>query len=156
MAARSRGLLAAALGDADAASATLEEALALCDRLGEPFERARTLLVLGSVQRRDRKKRPARESLEAALEVFDWLGARLWSERTRGELARIGGRAAMAELTPTEERVAELLASGLTYQQAADTLFVSPKTVQWNVSKIYRKLGITSRSELIKHVEDSR
>ena len=49
----------------------------------------------------------------------------------------------MAGLTPTEERVAELLASGLTYQQAADALFVSPKTVQWNVSKIYRKLGIT-------------
>ncbi len=52
--------------------------------------------------------------------------------------------------------MAELLASGLTYQQAADALFVSPKTVQWNVSKIYRKLGITSRSELVKHVEDSR
>ena len=112
MAARSRGLLAAALGDAEAASAALEEALALCDRLGEPFERARTLLVLGSVQRRDRKKRPARESLEAALEIFDSLGARLWSERTRSELARIGGRATLAELTPTEERVAELLASG--------------------------------------------
>jgi DNA-binding CsgD family transcriptional regulator len=156
MAARSRGLLCSALGDSEAAYAALEEALVLCDSLGEPFERARTLLLLGSVRRRDRKKRPARESLEAALEIFDSLGARLWSERTRGELARIGGRAAMAELTPTEERVAELLASGLTYQQAADALFVSPKTVQWNVSKIYRKLGITTRSELVKHLEDSR
>ena len=151
MAARSRGLLASSLGDSDAASAALEEALGLCDRLGEPFERARTLLLLGSVQRRDRKKRPARESLEAALAIFERLGARPWSERTRDELARIGGRAATAELTPTEERVAELLASGLTYQQAADALFVSPKTVQWNVSKIYRKLGITSRGELVKH-----
>ena len=58
-------------------------------------------------------------------------------------------------MTPTEERVARLLASGLTYQQAADALFVSPKTVQWNVSKIYRKLGISSRGELAKHVEGS-
>ena len=61
----------------------------------------------------------------------------------------------MTGLTATEERVAELLASGLTYQQAADALFVSPKTVQWNVSKIYRKLGIHSRAELIKHFDGS-
>jgi DNA-binding CsgD family transcriptional regulator len=70
-------------------------------------------------------------------------------------LARIGGRAATAELTPAEARVAELLAAGSTYQQAADALFVSPKTVQWNVSKIYRKLGIASRAELVKHLDDS-
>ena len=109
--------------------------------------------MLGSVQRRDRKKRPARESLEGALEVFATLGAALWAERARGELARVGGRAPADGLTATEERVAELLASGLTYQQTADALFVSPKTVQWNVSKIYRKLGIRSRAELIKHYE---
>jgi DNA-binding CsgD family transcriptional regulator len=133
----------------------LDEALALHERVGEPFEHARTLLVLGTVQRRDRKKRPARESLEAALEIFKALGAALWAERARAELARVGGRASPAGLTATEERVAKLLASGLTYRHAADTLFMSPKTVQWNVSKIYRKLGVTSRSELIKHLEDS-
>jgi DNA-binding CsgD family transcriptional regulator len=66
----------------------------------------------------------------------------------------VSGRATVTGLTATEERVAELLASGLTYQQAADALFVSPKTVQWNVSKIYRKLGIRSRAELIKHFAD--
>ena len=86
--------------------------------------------------------------------IFERLGAALWAERARGELARVGGRATTAELTATEERVAELLASGLTYRQAADALFVSPKTVQWNVSKIYRKLGITTRGELIKHLDD--
>ncbi len=153
IAARGRGLLHSALGEPGAARGALQEALALHDRLGEPFERARTLLVLGSVQRRDRKKRPARESLEGALEVFATLGAALWAERARGELARVGGRAPADGLTATEERVAELLASGLTYQQTADALFVSPKTVQWNVSKIYRKLGIRSRAELIKHYE---
>jgi DNA-binding CsgD family transcriptional regulator len=155
IAARGRGLLHSALGEPVSARSALEQALALCDRLGEPFERARTLLALGSVQRRDRKKRSARESLEAALEVFATLGATLWAERTRGELARVGGRAPVDGLSATEERVAELLASGLTYQQTADALFVSPKTVQWNVSKIYRKLGIRSRAELIKHYEGS-
>jgi DNA-binding CsgD family transcriptional regulator len=155
IAARGRGMLCSALGDPEAALRALDEALALSDRVGEPFERARTLLVLGTVQRRERKKRPARESLEAALEIFDGLGAALWAERTRSELARVGGRATVTGLTATEGRVAELLASGLTYQQAADALFVSPKTVQWNVSKIYRKLGIRSRAELIKHFEDA-
>ena len=67
----------------------------------------------------------------------------------------MGGRAPVDGLTATEERVAELLVSGLTYQQTADALFVSPKTVQWNVSKIYRKLGIHSRAELIKQYEGS-
>ena len=155
IAARGRGLLRSAQGEPEAAIAALAEALAMHDRVGEPFERARTLLVLGTVQRRERKKRPARESLEAAFEIFHGLGAKLWAERTRGELARVGGRATASGLTATEERVAELLASGHTYQQAADALFVSPKTVQWNVSKIYRKLGIRSRAELIKHFEDS-
>jgi DNA-binding CsgD family transcriptional regulator len=155
IAARCRGLLCSAQGEPEAALAALAEALALHDRVGEPFERARTLLVLGTVQRRERKKRLARESLEAAFEIFHALGAALWAERTRGELARVGGRASATGLTATEERVAELLASGLTYRQAADALFVSPKTVQWNVSKIYRKLGIHSRAELIKHFEDA-
>ncbi len=148
MACRGRALLAAARGNLRAASQELERALALHDRLEEPFERARTLVVLGNVLRRDRKKRPAREALESALEIFDQLGAVLWETKTHAELARIGGRAPAAGLTPTEQRVAELIASGLSYRETADALFISPKTVQWNLSKIYRKLGIRSRSEL--------
>ena len=74
IAARGRGLLRSAQGEPEAAIAALAEALALHDRVGEPFERARTLLVLGTVQRRERKKRPARESLEAALEIFHGAG----------------------------------------------------------------------------------
>ena len=145
--ARGTGLLEAARGHPDAASAVLATALRH-DRLGQPFERARTMLVLGSVQRRNRKKRDARQALTNASDVFERLGARLWVERTAAELARIGGRAPAEGLTPTELRVAELIAAGRTYREAAAELFISPKTVQWNLSKVYRKLGIRSRTEL--------
>ena len=150
IASRCRALLSAAAGDSDAAYASLGRALELHEQLQEPFERGRTLLVRGTLQRRNRKKRPARESLTQALAVFDELGARLWSERARAELRRIGGRAPAAPgvLTPTEERVAALVAAGGTYREVADALFISPKTVQWNLSKIYRKLGVRSRAEL--------
>jgi DNA-binding CsgD family transcriptional regulator len=146
---RCRGLLSAATDEIERADVELERALELHERLGEPFERARTLLVRGTIHRRARKKRAARESLQAALAVFDSLGARLWSDKARAELARVGGRApGPGALTPTEERVAGLVAAGRTYREVADELFISPKTVQWNLSKIYRKLGIRSRREL--------
>jgi DNA-binding CsgD family transcriptional regulator len=149
VASRCRALLSAAGGDIDRAYHELDRALELHERLGEPFERARSLLVLGTIQRRARKKQAARESLERALVVFDTLGASLWSEKARAELARIGGRApASGALTPTEERVAALVAAGRTYREVADALFISPKTVQWNLSKIYRKVGVRSRGEL--------
>ncbi|HEX2422693.1 MAG TPA: helix-turn-helix transcriptional regulator [Actinomycetota bacterium] len=83
------------------------------------------------------------------MEVFDGLGAALWSERTRAELARIGGRAASSlTLTPTEARVAELVATGGTNREVADALFVSVHTIEANLKRIYRKLGIRSRTEL--------
>jgi DNA-binding CsgD family transcriptional regulator len=150
IASRCRALLSAATGDSDAAYASLDRALELHEQLQEPFERGRTLLVRGTLQRRNRERRPARESLTQALAVFDELGARLWSERARAELRRIGGRAPATPgaLTPTEERVAALVAAGGTYREVADALFISPKTVQWNLSKIYRKLGVRSRAEL--------
>jgi DNA-binding CsgD family transcriptional regulator len=150
IASRCHALLSAAAGESDAAYARLDRALELHEQLQQPFERGRTLLVRGTLQRRNRKKRPARESLTQALAVFDDLGARLWSERARAELRRIGGRApaTLGVLTPTEERVAALVAAGRTYREVADALFISPKTVQWNLSKIYRKLGVRSRAEL--------
>jgi DNA-binding CsgD family transcriptional regulator len=150
IASRCRALLSAAAGDSDAAYASLDRALELHEGLQEPFERGRTLLVRGTLQRRNRQKRAARESLTQALAVFDDLGARLWSEKARAGLRRIGGRApaTVGVLTPTEERVAALVAAGRTYREVADALFISPKTVQWNLSKIYRKLGVRSRAEL--------
>ena len=150
VASRCRALVLAAAGDAEGADASLAGTLELHEQLGEPLEHGRTLLLLGTLQRRNRKKRVARESLTEALGIFDELGARLWSEKARAELKRIGGRAPAqpGALTPTEERVAALVAAGHTYQEVADALFVSPKTVQWNLSKIYRKVGVRSRAEL--------
>jgi tetratricopeptide (TPR) repeat protein len=128
VASRCRALLSAAAGEIERAYDELDRTLELHDQLGEPFERARTLLVLGTIQRRARKKRAARESLERALAVFEELGAVLWSERARAELARIGGRApSPGALTPTEKRVATLIAAGRTYREVADALFVSPR-----------------------------
>jgi DNA-binding CsgD family transcriptional regulator len=145
--ARGSGLLEAAGGGLDSAGELLTSSLG-DDRVGQPFERARTLLVLGSVQRRNRKKRPARDALCAAADIFRGLGAQLWVDRAEAESARIGGRPPVAGLTPTELRVAELIAAGRTYREAGAELFISPKTVQWNLSKVYSKLGIRSRAEL--------
>ena len=100
------------------------------------------------MHRRNRQKRAARDALSAASHEFARLGARLWVERAQSELARVGGRSPSDELTPTERQVAELIAAGRTYREAAAELFISPKTVQWNLSKVYSKLGIRSRAEL--------
>jgi DNA-binding CsgD family transcriptional regulator len=114
-----------------------------------PFERARTLLALGMVRRRGKQKRAAREALEQAAAVFDRLGARLWAARTTAELARIGGRASsVGALTPTERRVAELVADGHTNREVADRLFLSTKTVAAHLTSVYAKLGVRSRTEL--------
>ena len=148
-AARCRALALAARGDLDGASRAADEAVRVHDGLPLPFELGRTLLVRGTVERRAKRKREARQTLTGALAVFDGLGAALWAEKTRGELARIGGRAPSSlELTPTEERVAALVAAGSTNREAADALFVSIHTVEANLKRIYRKLGVRSRTEL--------
>jgi DNA-binding CsgD family transcriptional regulator len=150
---RGRGRLAAARGDLPGALAAFERALAEHERVPQRFELAGTLLALGETQRRAKQKRSARESLEAAVAIFEQLGARLWAERARAELGRIGGRApAAGELTPTEHRVAELVAQGHTNREVAAALFVSVRAVEWNLSNIYRKLGLRSRTELAHHL----
>ncbi|MBA3551496.1 MAG: AAA family ATPase [Actinobacteria bacterium] len=156
-AARCRGLLAGTEGDLLGAIAALEDALAQHERVPYPFARGRTLLVLGEVQRRAKQKRAARESLGRALEIFEGLGATLWAERTRGELGRVGGRATgPGGLTPTERRVAELVAEGRTTREVAETLFLSPRTVDSNLSRIYHKLGVRSRTELAVKIAAER
>lgn len=147
--ARCRGLLHAAERDDEGARAAFAEALETYERLPMPFDQARTLLALGTLQRRTKQKRIGRESLTAALVAFEELGARLWAEKARAEIAQLGGRRAQdGRLTPTEQRVAALVAQGRTNRQVADALFISPKTVEWNLSKIYRKLYVRSRAEL--------
>lgn len=114
-----------------------------------PFELGRTLLVMGQAQRRLKRKRIAKEYLERALGIFEFLPAPLWAERARSELSRISLRPpAPLALTATEERVATLAASGHTNRQVAQALFLSPRTVEANLARIYRKLGVSSRAEL--------
>jgi DNA-binding CsgD family transcriptional regulator len=147
--ARCRGFLVAALGDLSTAMEALERAIAEHDRLPQPFELGRTWMAIGMVQRRGKRKRPAREALERAVTIFETLGARLWVERARGELSRIGGRApSPLALTPTEERVVQLAANGLTNREIAEQLFISVRTVESHLTKIFQKTGVTSRREL--------
>jgi DNA-binding CsgD family transcriptional regulator len=148
---RCRGLLSAARGDLDDAAGSLERALAEHERAPLPFERGRTLLVVGAVRRRANQRRAAREVLGEALRVFEGLGAPLWAAKAKAELARIGGRTtAGTELTATEERVAELVAQGLTNKAVAGELFVTDRTVEGHLSRIYAKLGVRSRAELAR------
>lgn len=146
---RCRSLLAAARGDLDTAIAGAEEAVERWEPIGMPVELGRALVVLGQVRRRRGERRLAREALERARGLFAASGARLWAERADEELRRIPiRRAAGDDLTPTEARVAALAAEGRTNQQVAKALFMSPKTVEANLSRIYGKLGIRSRAEL--------
>jgi DNA-binding CsgD family transcriptional regulator len=147
--ARSRALVAAAQGDLETARSALERALAAHKLLPDPFERGRTMLVLGTVERRAKRKRDAHEALEEAREIFSGLGARLWIGKAETELERVGGRRDSGSgLTPTELQVAELVAAGCSNKEIAAQLFVSVRTVEANLSKIFRELGIDSRTEL--------
>jgi len=148
-AARCRGLTATSLGDLPGAMLHLQRALGEHERVAQPFELARTLLVLGEVKRRMKKKRPARETLERALEIFGELGAPLWAGKAKAELARISGRAPTpTELTATERGVAELAVAGRTNREIAAALFMSVKTVESHLRRIYAKTGVRSRTEL--------
>jgi DNA-binding CsgD family transcriptional regulator/tetratricopeptide (TPR) repeat protein len=148
-AARCRALFLAARGDLDAGLDRAETAMRHAARLAQPFEEARCQLLHGQLLRRARQKRGAQTSLTQALDTFDRLGARLWSARASDELGRIGLRRSEAgALTASEERVAGLAAAGLTNREVAGRLFMSPKTVDATLARVYRKLGVRSRTEL--------
>jgi DNA-binding CsgD family transcriptional regulator len=155
-AARGQALVAAARGDLDGALAHLDDALVQHERLPVPLERARTLLVLGAVQRRAKRKAAARSALEESLAIAGQIGARLWVERARAELQRVGGRSRSQGLTPTESRVAALVAEGRTNREVADALFVTVRTVEANLTRVYAKLGVRNRSELASRHETSQ
>jgi DNA-binding CsgD family transcriptional regulator len=145
---RCRALLDAANGELESAQTAAERALVDHERLPMPFELGRTLLVLGQVQRRRGERRVARETLARALAVFEELGAPVWAVKTEAEMLRIGVRRAPEELTENELRAAELAAQGLTNPEIAGKLFVSRRTVEANLARAYRKLGVRSRAEL--------
>ena len=151
------GLLAAARGDEPAAAAAFERALAEHERVQyRRFELARTLLVQGETLRRFKKRRPAREAIESARDLFDELGARLWSAKAERELARIAGRHRTGGLTETERRVAALVANGRSNKEVASELFVTVHTVESNLTRIYDKLGVRSRTELARRLAGAK
>jgi DNA-binding NarL/FixJ family response regulator len=139
-----------------------DDAIALLERAAEvrelpaernPFEQARTLFLLGRVRRESNLKKAARDALERAAEIFERLGAKQWLERTRAEIRRIGGRnVTTGEFSETERRIVELVVAGRMNREIAAELYLSPNTVAWNLSRVYRKLGVTSRTALVAHV----
>jgi DNA-binding NarL/FixJ family response regulator len=151
--ARCRGLLAST----DDFGAHFTEALEWHARTPTPFERARTELCFGERLRRARRGGEARVHLLAALGAFERLGAHVWAERARRELAgrrsspRQGG---VDSLTAHEREVVALVARGATNREAAATLFVSPKTIEYHLASVYRKLDIRSRTQLALAVRD--
>jgi DNA-binding CsgD family transcriptional regulator len=154
--ARCRGLVAASRGEVEEAVAGLERAVAAHEATGDPFGRARALLALGVVRRRARQKRPAREAVEAALLVFEEIGAAGWAATARSELGRIGGRTREEGLTDAERRVAELVAEGRTNREVAAALFLGERTVASHLTHVYAKLGIRSRTELARQLHARR
>lgn len=148
-AARSQGILHAAQGDLNGAIAAFADALVAHGRVEMPLERGRTLLALGRALRRRKQWSQARETLREAVEIFERTGAHRWREAAQSELARAGERGGgPTELTPTERRVAELAASGLSNQEVAERAFLTVKGVESNLTRAYRKLGIRSRGGL--------
>jgi DNA-binding CsgD family transcriptional regulator len=151
--ARCRGLLAASRGDEVGAVAAFDRALAEHARVQyRRFELARTLLAQGETLRRFKKKRAAREAIEGAIAIFDELGAKLWSAKARREVARISGRTRAGGLTEMERRVAELVAAGRSNKEIASELFVTVRTVETHLTKVYAKLAVHSRTELVSRL----
>jgi DNA-binding CsgD family transcriptional regulator len=145
-----QALIAVTRGNEDEAEQAFASALGQHDRVPEPFERGRTLLARGEALRRFRRRGRAREALAAALAIFEQLGARRWRERAAAELARTGHREAGSSFTATERQVAELVAAGRTNREVAETLFMSPHTVEAHLTRIYRSLGVRGRTELAR------
>jgi DNA-binding CsgD family transcriptional regulator/tetratricopeptide (TPR) repeat protein len=143
--------LTAAPGEADA---HFEAAIESIDRTGT-LDRARIQLHYGEYLRRERRRIDARVHLRAALDGFEWLGTAPWAERALRELRATGEKARkrdispLAELTPQELQVARLAGEGATNKEVASQLFVSPKTVEYHLRKVFAKLGISSRMELV-------
>jgi len=146
----------ALISDGDQAEAGLRETLELLPAARRPFEYARTELLLGELLRRNRKRREARDHLRAAMATFEQLAATPWEERARNELRATGETArkrdasTLGDLTPQELQIARLVASGARNREVAAQLFLSPRTIDYHLRKVFMKLGIASRAELAR------
>jgi DNA-binding CsgD family transcriptional regulator/tetratricopeptide (TPR) repeat protein len=150
MSRRGRGLLTMAQGDLAGAVDSLDRALEVFDAdLPMPFERGRTLFARGQARRRAGHRRAARADLATASASFADLGARAWLRIAEGELGRIGGRAPTGTaLTTSERAVAERAADGQSNKEIAAALMISTRTIESQLSAVYRKLDIRSRGQL--------
>jgi DNA-binding NarL/FixJ family response regulator len=152
---RCRGLILAARSDLDHAIELLESSQDSFGRIGFPFDRARSLLTLGDALRRAGRRRLAATKLEEAQTIFGRLGAPLWHERAATELRRASPRPRRDhELTAAETRVVGLVAAGATNKEVAARLFTTVGTVEAHLTRIYRKLGLRSRTELARKIAD--
>ena len=142
------------LAPADELDEHFGAALVLHGRTPDVFETARTRLAYGRRLRRSGGRVRAREQLREAIELFDDLGAEPWSSLARveleatGETARKRDPSTLDQLTPQEVQIALLLAGGSTTREAAAAMFLSPKTIEYHLRNVYRKLDIGSRAEL--------
>ena len=154
-ASRCRALLLLAHERADEAAAAADAAAAAFADLGFPLDHARSLLAAGAARRRAGHRREAADSLRSAIEILEELGAPLWLERAEEELRRASPRPRRdRELTDAERRVAALVAQGLKNREVAAQLFTTVATVEAHLTRIYRKLGIRSRTQLARAVAD--
>ena len=151
LAARCRALLAAPAG----ADELFTEALRWHAATSRPLETARTALLYGEHLRRTRRRVAAREQLRSALDTFTSIGAGLWAARAEAELRATGesvrsraGESVLTSLTAQELQVARLVSEGMTNRDVAAQLFISPRTVDHHLRGVYRKLGISTRTEL--------
>ncbi|MBB3088618.1 helix-turn-helix transcriptional regulator [Nocardioides albus] len=151
--ATARGRWHGARGDLAGVRDTFDRALGLLDGMPLRYERARITFAYGQALRRAGRRRDAEALLSSARDLWDGLGALTYVDAAQRELRAGGVRAPRGQrgpvdLTPQEETVAEMVASGLSNREVAAQLFVSPKTVQYHLTRIYAKLGVRSRTEL--------
>jgi DNA-binding NarL/FixJ family response regulator len=152
---RCRALLLLAHERADEAAEAADRAAAAFAELGFPLDHARSLLAAGAARRRAGQRREAADSLRSAIEILEELGAALWLEQARDELRRASPRPRRdRELTGAERRVAALVAQGQTNREVAAQLFTTVTTVEAHLTRIYRKLGMRSRTQLARAVAD--
>jgi DNA-binding NarL/FixJ family response regulator len=144
------------LTDGDDDEHRYERALDRHTRGGRPFDTARTELAFGEMLRRRRRRSQARTHLRAAYETFERLGAEPWAAKARAELRATGETAHQRDngtidrLTPQELQIVRLVGGGGTNREVAAQLFLSPRTVDYHLHKIFTKLGMSSRAELVR------
>jgi DNA-binding CsgD family transcriptional regulator len=153
--ARSRALLA----DDNHAEALYREAIDRLTNSGAPPELARSHLLYGEWLRRQNRRRDAREQLRKAYQMFSGMGMGAFAERARVELLATGERArhrsveTQSQLSPQEAQIARLAAKGIRNQEIASQLFISDRTVEYHLAKVFRKLGVSTRTQLASHAE---